>query len=143
MRTALLTLLAAVVIAAAPGDRKDLEKMQGDWACTRMVISGMQLPDDDAGAMFRTIKGDEYTVFRFDKQIGMGTLKLDPNRTPRTIDALPSGPAGKGKPILGIYMLDGEMLTLCFAAPGKDRPTAFESKEDSGHTLTVWTREKK
>ena len=29
------------------------------------------------------------------------------------------------------------------AAPGKDRPRAFASKEGSGHTLTVWKREKK
>jgi hypothetical protein len=34
-------------------------------------------------------------------------------------------------------------MKLCFAGPGKDRPAAFTSEAGSGHTLTVWVREKK
>jgi hypothetical protein len=34
-------------------------------------------------------------------------------------------------------------LKSCNAPPGKDRPTTFEAKEGSEHTLIVWTREKK
>jgi uncharacterized protein (TIGR03067 family) len=144
MRRSLLVLLALGALAAGEGDgRKDLEKLQGDWAAVSMVSDGFQLPDDDAQALFRTIKEDKYTVFRFDKPIGKGTFKLDATQTPRAIDALPDGSGGKGKPMLGIYRIDGDKLELCFAAPGKERPAAFESKEGSGHTLTVWTREKK
>jgi uncharacterized protein (TIGR03067 family) len=93
--------------------------------------------------MFRSIKGDKYTVFRFDKARGKGTLKLDATKNPKTIDALPDGPAGKMGPILGIYEIDGDTLKLCFAAPGMERPKDFTCKAGSGHTLTVWMREKK
>jgi uncharacterized protein (TIGR03067 family) len=137
----LLVLLAlgALVADDAP---TDVEKMQGDWAAASMVSDGTRLPDDDAQALFRTIKGDKYTVFRFDRAIGKGTFKVDATKTPRAIDALPDSAGGKGKPLLGIYRIEGDKLELCFAAPGKERPTAFESREGSGHTLSVWTREK-
>jgi uncharacterized protein (TIGR03067 family) len=146
MRPFLLVLVLGILAAADPKEdasRKDLEKMQGDWAAVSMVNDGFTVPDDDAQAYFRTIKGDHYTVFRYDRAIGKGTLKLDATKTPRAIDALPDGPAGKAGPVLGIYEFEGETIKVCFARPGKDRPKALVSKEGSGHTLTVWGREKK
>jgi uncharacterized protein (TIGR03067 family) len=122
---------------------KDLKKMQGDWVVVSMEADGMRIPDDDAQALFRTVKGDKYTVSRYRKVAGKGTIKLDATKKPRAIDATPDGAAAKGRPILGIYEFDGEKLKLCFAPPGMDRPTEFRSKEGSGHTLTVWQPEKK
>jgi uncharacterized protein (TIGR03067 family) len=94
---------------------------------------------DDAQALFRTVKGNAYTVARFKRVLGKGTIKLDAAKKPKAIDAYP---AGRDKPLLGIYEFDGDKLKLCFAAPGKERPAAFTSAEGSGHTLTVWVREK-
>jgi uncharacterized protein (TIGR03067 family) len=142
----LLAAAACLVAADKPPDdaaRKDLEKMQGDWQAARMVVDGYELPADDAQVLFRTVKGDHYTVFRYDKAAGKGTLKLDAAKKPRTVDARPDGPAGAKGPILGIYEFDGDALKLCFATPGKERPKDFEAKAGSGHTLTVWKREKK
>src|SRR5947209_5324739 len=144
MTRALLVLLAAwaLAVADAPADgaKKDLERMQGDWACDSYTTDGMELPADSAQALFRTVKGDTYAVFRFKKQIGKGTLKLDAGKKSKAIDALPSG---SDRPLLGIYDLDGDTLKLCFAGPGMDRPTAFTADAGSGRTLTVWIREKK
>ena len=143
MTRAVLLLLAAGTLAAADAPandgKKDLERMQGDWAADSYVIDGMKLPEDDAQAYFRTIKGDAYTVARFQRVLGKGTIKLDAAKKPKAIDALP---AGSDKPLLGIYEFDGDKMKLCFAAPGKERPAAFTSAEGSGHTLTVWVREK-
>jgi hypothetical protein len=33
-------------------------------------------------------------------------------------------------------------MTMCFAEPGKDRPTKFESKESSGLVLVVYKKAK-
>ncbi len=142
-----LPFLLIVLVMGAEGAKeddaaKDLKKMQGDWVVVSMEADGMRIPDDDAQALFRNVKDDKYTVFRYRKVAGKGTIKLDATKKPRAIDAIPDSAAAKGKAILGIYEFDGDKLKLCFAPPGMDRPTEFRSKEGSGHTLTVWQREK-
>jgi uncharacterized protein (TIGR03067 family) len=140
----LLVFLLATVAGGTEEDTaaKDLKRMEGDWVVVSMQVDGMKIPDEDAMAFFRSVKGDQYTVSRYRKVVGKGTVKLDGTKKPRAIDALPAGAAGEGKSLLGIYEFDGKKLNLCFARPGKARPTEFHSKEGSGHTLTVWQREK-
>jgi uncharacterized protein (TIGR03067 family) len=144
----LWVLVAAGLLLAADAPRdeaakKDLERMQGDWAADSYVQDGVEVPRDDAQSLFRTVKGNGYTVFRFNKAIGKGTFTLDATKRPRAIDARPAAGKGEAPPILGIYELDGDTLKLCFAMPGKERPAAFTSRPGSGHVLTVWRREKK
>jgi uncharacterized protein (TIGR03067 family) len=139
-------LLAMAFAAGAEGPNedaaaKDLKRMEGDWGAISMEVDGTKVPDEDAMAYFRTVKGDEYTVSRYRKALGKGTIRLDATKKPRAIDARPAG-AGEGKSLLGIYEFDGNKLKLCFARPGAERPTEFVSKEGSGHTLTIWQREK-
>jgi uncharacterized protein (TIGR03067 family) len=142
----LLLVLALVTGAEATKENaaaEDLKRMQGDWVVVSMEVDGMKVPDDDAMAFFRTVKSDQYTVSRYRKVTGKGTIVLDAAQKPRAIDTLPAGAAGKAKSILGIYEFEGKKLKLCFAPPGMARPTEFRSKEGSGHTLTVWQREEK
>jgi uncharacterized protein (TIGR03067 family) len=141
----LLLVLALATGAEGPNEdaaAKDLKRMEGDWVVVSMEVDGMKIPGDDAMAYFRSVKGDQYTVSRYRKVVGKGTIKLDATKKPRAIDALPAGAGGEGKKLLGIYAFDGNKLKLCFARPGSDRPTEFASKEGSGHNLTVWQREK-
>jgi uncharacterized protein (TIGR03067 family) len=144
MKRLLPGVLAVFVLAAgesADPSKKDLERMQGDWAAESMMRDGQKFPDEDAQAYFRTVKGDTYTVFRFSKVSGKGTMKLDATKNPKTIDVTPDG--GKIQPMAGIYSLEGDILTLCTGQPGKPRPTKLASEPDSGITLAVWKREKK
>jgi uncharacterized protein (TIGR03067 family) len=120
---------------------KDIDKLQGDWALASCVIDGTKLSDDEAQSLFRTVKGDQYTVLLFDKVITKGTFKIDPKKNPRTIDSYPAGASDKA--ILGIYELHRDTLKICSSPPGKERPTAFESKKNSGYSLMIWEREKK
>src|SRR5262249_6754970 len=146
MKKLLLPAVVALLAAGAPkGDdnAKDLKKMQGDWAMVSMIRDGQQVPDEAAQALFRTVKGNEYTVFRYDKPVAKGTFKLDASKKPKAIDLfLANAPKG-AKPTLGIYEFDGEKLKLCYASPGKDRPAEFTSKEGTEQTMTVWEREDK
>jgi uncharacterized protein (TIGR03067 family) len=123
-------------------NKKDLEKMQGDWAVLSMVADGTKISDDDAQVLFRTVKGNQYTVFLFKKPLSGGTFTIDASKQPKQIDAAPDNTPDK-KPLLGIYELDGDKYKTCFARAGKDRPTDFTAKEGSGHTLTIWERENK
>ena len=145
-RTLLLFTAMVLIAAAAPKDdatATDLKKMQGDWVVVSMVRDGMKIPDDDAQALFRNVKGDQYTVMRYSKTAGKGTFKIDATKKPKTIDSTPAGPPEKVKAVLGIYEFDGDKLKVCNALPGKDRPADFEAKEDSGLTLIIWQKEKK
>ena len=54
----------------------------------------------------------------------------------------PSSGRYKDKTLQGIFMIDGDTLTVAFSEPGKDRPTAFESKDGSGVVVAVHTRAK-
>jgi uncharacterized protein (TIGR03067 family) len=148
MRRHTWPLLAAALLLvaaepAADANKKDREAMQGDWVAASLVSDGEKQSDDEAQTRFRTVKGDAYTVYAFDKPIGKGTFTLDATRKPKTIDARPEGAAKDAPPLLGIYEIDGDTFRACFAASGKERPKDFACKAGSGHTLTVWKREKK
>ena len=141
----LVLALAGLVVAddKVNPNKKDLEKMQGDWALASMTRDGMKVPDEDAQALFRTVKDNQYTVSRYEKVIGKGTFSIDATKKPRTIDFLPETEKDKSRAIRGIYKFDGKKLAVCYAPPGKDRPTEFTSKEGQMHTLVVWEPEAK
>jgi uncharacterized protein (TIGR03067 family) len=138
----LFLVLCLLVAAKDDANKKDLDAMQGDWACESYTVSGMPLDDDNAHSIFRTHKGDTFAVYLFRKKLSGGTFKLDATKTPKEIDLIPEG-KGKEAVVKGIYKLEKGTLTVCAGAPGKDRPAAFESKAGTPNQLTVWKREKK
>jgi len=66
-----------------------------------------------------------------------GTYTLDTTKSPIAIDMKPKGGTYDGKTLLGIVKVDGDTMTICFAEPGKPRPTKFESTAESGTVLAV------
>jgi uncharacterized protein (TIGR03067 family) len=141
--TPLLCLVLALTASDDEANKKDLEKMQSDWVMASMVRDSEKIPDLDAQALFRSMKGNEYTVYRFDREAGKGTFKLQADQKPKKIDFYPANAPDKSKPMLGIYEFDGERLRFCLAPPGQPRPTEFASKQGQMRTLAVWEREKK
>jgi uncharacterized protein (TIGR03067 family) len=142
-RYLLVPLAVALLGAADDANKKDLLAMQGDWGAASQVVDGHKAGDDEAQILFRTVKDDTYTVLLFDKPLGKGTFTIDATKKPKTIDARPATAAKAAPPLLGIYEIDGDVFRACFAASGKERLKDFECKAGSGHTLTVWKREKK
>jgi uncharacterized protein (TIGR03067 family) len=77
-----------------------------------------------------TVNGTEYAC----------TAKVDTKAKPfATIDlAIDDGPEdAKGKTSKGIYKLEGEKLTICTSAPGKDRPKEFTQVEDESYLFAM------
>jgi uncharacterized protein (TIGR03067 family) len=106
-----------------------------------MVRDGNPLERDSAQAYFRTVTGENYSISRYRKELGKGTLKIDATRSPRWIDATPSAP--NARPLKGIYEWDGDKLKMIFAGPGAERPRNFKSLPGSGSSYTLWEPEKK
>ena len=71
-----------------------------------------------------------------------GTAKLDSSKTPKTMEITGTDGPTKGKPLLAIYKIDGDSLTICYDLSGKAYPTEFKSKPDTKLFLVEYKRAK-
>jgi RNA polymerase sigma factor (sigma-70 family) len=71
-------------------------------------------------------------------------FNLDPAKKPKQMDIVtradPEGKEPYVAKIAAIYSLEGDTLKICYAQPGKPRPTEFAAKPDGEHTLLVLKR---
>jgi uncharacterized protein (TIGR03067 family) len=151
MRLALGTLLYPLVLTAsgAPGARaddradveKELKKFQGTWTFESVVAGGKEVPIAEFKGVTVTFEGDKYTVKKGDQVIQAATQKLDPSKSPKTLDVTVAEGPNKGAVMLGIYEISGDTLKVCFDPEGKKRPTEFASTSGS-QTLVVHKRVK-
>ena len=153
MRIALVTLLCTCVLTvsvgagARAGDKadveKELKKFQGTWTVELVEAEGKELPIDPFKGMTVTFEGDKYTVKIGEKVIQTATQKLDPSKSPKTLDGTVAEGPNKGTVILGIYEIGGDTLKICFDPEGKKRPTEFKTAAGSPTTLALYKRVKK
>jgi uncharacterized protein (TIGR03067 family) len=146
--------LAAVATAAGVGwptavgavedaIKAELRRVAGTWQLTWAEKDGQKTPDDEVKQSQIVIAGEKYTLRRDGQVVEEGTVRIDPTRTPRTIDVFPIRPEGKVQ--LGIYEWDGEdRIRVCFTHPGtaQTRPTDFSTTRGTGHVLQVGQRER-
>jgi uncharacterized protein (TIGR03067 family) len=116
--------------------KKDRMQLEGTWAAVSAETEGVKGTEE-------FIKNFTL-VFKEDMVTGRHKAKyeIDPTKKPKTIDVTPSEGPEKDKTIEGIYELKENELKVCIAMPGKERPTAFESKPGSGTVLLVLKKEK-
>jgi uncharacterized protein (TIGR03067 family) len=140
----LLVGVAGAFAADADDDaaKKEFARFEGTWKFASIEVDGMKVPEKAFVDSRLILKGSNFTV----KEAGgtfKGTYKVDVTKTPKQIDVTFTDGEEKGKTMLGIYELDGDTYKACMAAPGKGkRPTAFESKPESGHILEILKRVK-
>jgi uncharacterized protein (TIGR03067 family) len=142
--TAVAALVAVGLLAAADAkddNKKELDRFTGTWKAVSETRDGKEVPKDEVEKIKLVVKGESYTLTTGDETIE-GTHKLDPSKSPRTIDAVRTKGPDKDKPLLGIYELTDDTYKACFAPPGKDRPTDFTSKAGSGNRLYTFKKEK-
>lgn len=150
MQTVLLALWCVTGLAVPDGladDKAELEKemkkFEGAWTIESSKAGGEVVPSDQLKGMIVSFEGDKHTVKNGDEVVQVGTQKIDPTKSPKTIDVtLTEGPS-KGMVLLGIYEFEGETLKVCFDLEGKRRPTEFQSEPGSTNFVNVHKRTKK
>jgi uncharacterized protein (TIGR03067 family) len=128
----MLTLLAAVVAEAG---NADTQMLQGKWVVTSFEYNGA--PVDRLKSAIREFKDGKYSLTPKSGDVIEGSVSLDESKTPKTIDL-----DVNGRILKGIYLLDGDILKLCYNLSSEERPTEFVSKPDTGLIVVVHSREK-
>jgi uncharacterized protein (TIGR03067 family) len=144
--TALLALTVGLLAAGlgAKDDpvKKDIRKFQGTWKVVSVEMDGKKQTDEKLKSATMTVEGNKYTVEAGGKTVEQGTFKIDPTKSPKTIDVTATQGKGKGNTYHGIYEIKGDTVRDCFARDGKDRPTDFKTKAGSAWVLRTYKRQK-
>ena len=129
--------------AETDADKKDKDKLQGNWNAISSESGGKEKPEAKGNTL--AFKGDEFSVTRGGEVFLKGTFKVDSSKNPKTIDMkIKEGHPNEGETAKGIYKLEGDELTWCVAEPGSgNRPMAFATKEGTKTMLVKLKREKK
>ena len=142
----LLTAVVARAFADVAQDeaiKKDRKLIEGTWRVVALEIDGNKSMEEDARKITVVNGSDGTSSLRSEgNEISKGTSTIDPTKKPKTIDIVPTEGEGNGKQHLGIYELGEKTRKLCFAPPGKARPTEFSSTLGSEHILVTLEREK-
>jgi uncharacterized protein (TIGR03067 family) len=118
----------------------DLEKFQGTWI---LIKHDTGTPAKEPATGRLVVIGDKYE-FTLNGRSNPGTIRLNPAKSPKEIDADAGDPAeGQVSKLLGLYELEGDTQRSIFGAAGGPRPTDFTVKAGSGRQLFVFKKEKK
>jgi RNA polymerase sigma factor (sigma-70 family) len=109
-----------------------LKTIQGSWKVLHCAYSGHEFKEKDFRNSEIIIRDDQLEDSENSKIIERMRVKLDPRQSPCAIDmTYVESEELKGKTVLGIYELKGNILTLCFRdidSTIKDRPKEFKSE---------------
>jgi uncharacterized protein (TIGR03067 family) len=144
----LVVLLFALALDDAPKkaelDSQQLKKLAGNWDVTQEEHGGKKTPAKKLFNLAVEISGKQMTTREgTDVKEDATIVALDAKPKPGAIDLKIASGSDVGKVVKAIWKLDGDVLTLCVAEAGKDRPKEFSAKEGTGHTLLVFKKNKK
>jgi uncharacterized protein (TIGR03067 family) len=137
-------MLAAAAAWAQDSDaaKQDQDRFQGEWTMVSGERDAQPFPAEFTQNSKRVASGDEVTVIIQGQLFMKAKFKLDPSKTPKTIDYQLTAGNYAGNTQLGIYELKDDTVKFCFGTPGKPRPLEFATKPGDGQTLSVWKKAK-
>jgi uncharacterized protein (TIGR03067 family) len=144
---ALLIALTSTALADDAQEREaaiktDRQLLEGTWRIVAFEINGNKAVAEDARKLcVINGPGDTWSVLSEAKETAKGTNVLNPTKKPKAIDFTITEGGGKGNTYLGIYELGEKSRKVCFAPPGKERPSEFTSTPDSELILVTFERE--
>jgi uncharacterized protein (TIGR03067 family) len=121
--------------------KKELDSLQGAWQCVSFEEKGKALPEEQIKDLKLTFKGYKASHAGKDGKTEQATIKIDPFKKPKMIDLMVLTGPDKGKTVQGIYMIEGDTLTICGGQVGRERPTEFKGGAEVN--LMVFKRDKR
>ena len=115
-------------------------EFEGEWRMVSAVFNGAPMEASMTQWVKRVFEGDQTTVIAGPQIMLKAVFSIDASQSPKVMDYQNLAGSHKGKAQLGIYEFDGDLLKICMAAPGAERPQQLESTKGDGRALTVWTR---
>lgn len=135
MHPLLLTL--PLVLAGDP--KADLKQMEGTWKIIIVEMDGKPVSDKEKGLPLRlVVKSGKFTTSYRDKVLTQGSLRLNPGKESREIDADLEIAPFKGMVQKGLYEIKADEMRVIFAEPGMERPINFTTRK--GEILIHYTR---
>lgn len=132
--------LASAVDDADPA-KEEIIRLEGAWKCVSIEWGGEKrnpLPNYQlvlTGETFKTISNgnvlDEGRVTR-----------RDLTKNPKELDFIFTQGESKGRTMVGIYSLQGDTYTCCFANTNLGRPMEFSTRAGTPQILYVYKRDK-
>ena len=124
-----------VLLAAWEDPAREALALHGRWQVIRMRAGGRELP---VGRGRVLIFGDGvFHAVQDGRPVGALAYAVDPTARPRHIDlARP----GSDRLALGLYARFGDRLVICYAEPGRERPTTFVSERGDTAIILVLER---
>lgn len=135
------TSLAAADDAKDEAIKKDRQRIEGTWRIAGLTINGNPAKAEDMAKLTVINRADGTWTLRSEgEMVTKGTSELDPTKKPKEIDFTATEGGGSGNHYLGIYQLGDSKRKMCFAPPGKPRPTEFKSPPESQIILVEFER---
>src|SRR5271166_4176061 len=122
-RSFVMTMLAAVMCSSLTlgADPKDKAPgLDGTWVPSSAELAGKKLPADAIASWKLVVKEADYT-FTSNEPTDKGTVKVDRSAKPMTMDIKGVDGPNKGKTILAIFELNGDILKVCYDVGGQKR----------------------
>ncbi len=127
-----------VGIVPVAGADTDKDKLQGTWKVVSLEQGGKKLPEEQLKQIsLRLVFAGDRVTFKVPGQDQEGSYKIDSAQKPKHLDILLNNEKGEG-----VYLLDGDTLTICAGKPGDPRPKEFVSKQGTEIGIMVLKREK-
>jgi uncharacterized protein (TIGR03067 family) len=137
-----MIVLALTCVAWAAGGQDDAKLIQGTWVPSAAELGGKEFPEEVRKSIKLVLSGDTYVVTVGKEGPDEGKCKLDPSKTPKTLDITGVKGPNTGKTILAIYELKGDTLRVCYDLSGKEHPKEFKTAPGSQLFLVTYQRQK-
>jgi uncharacterized protein (TIGR03067 family) len=119
--------------------KEELAKLQGAWSIDALEVDGATMQESSVRGSQIVVKGSAFDTISMGATY-KGKLKIDPAKTPKTLDLIFEAGPEKGNRSLAIYELDGDTWRICLTVTAKTRPKAFATTPGSGLALETLKR---